>query len=178
MAARLIVLNGPPASGKSTLARRYADEHPLALRLDIDELRDWLSAWSTDLHAAGLRARDLAVAMAEDHLRSGHEVAVAQLFGRPDHLDRLVAAATGVGADVAEVVLVADRAGTRARFVERGGPRLAEVEAGPPGLDALDELHDRVERVAVSRPHVVRVEPVWGDVDATYARLLAAIGER
>jgi hypothetical protein len=30
---RLILFNGPPAAGKSTLARRYVDEHPLALNL-------------------------------------------------------------------------------------------------------------------------------------------------
>ncbi len=28
---RLIALNGPPACGKSTLARLYAEDHPLTL---------------------------------------------------------------------------------------------------------------------------------------------------
>ncbi|WP_410647284.1 hypothetical protein [Amycolatopsis sp. cmx-4-54] len=35
---RLSVLNGPPACGKSTLARRYAEEHPLTLNLDVDDV--------------------------------------------------------------------------------------------------------------------------------------------
>jgi 2-phosphoglycerate kinase len=37
--ARLILLNGPPGIGKSTLAQRYVDDHPLALNLDIDSVR-------------------------------------------------------------------------------------------------------------------------------------------
>ncbi|MGH3461807.1 MAG: AAA family ATPase [Kribbellaceae bacterium] len=36
---RLIVLNGPPGCGKSTIARRYAADHPLALALDVDTVR-------------------------------------------------------------------------------------------------------------------------------------------
>jgi len=39
---RLILLNGPPAAGKSTLAQMYADEHPLTLNLDIDKIRSLL----------------------------------------------------------------------------------------------------------------------------------------
>lgn len=60
----LIVLNGPPAAGKSTMARRYADDHHLALCIDVDELRDRLGAWRQAPATAGLRARALATAMA------------------------------------------------------------------------------------------------------------------
>ena len=42
---RLILLNGPPAVGKSTLAQRYADEHPPALNLDIGRIRSMLGRW-------------------------------------------------------------------------------------------------------------------------------------
>jgi predicted kinase len=42
----LILLNGPPSSGKSTLARRWVLGHPLALNLDIDVVRGLLGAWA------------------------------------------------------------------------------------------------------------------------------------
>jgi len=44
----MIVLNGPPGCGKSTLARMYAEDHPLALNLDIDRIRSLIGRWRDD----------------------------------------------------------------------------------------------------------------------------------
>ncbi|MBE7163226.1 MAG: hypothetical protein INR72_18465, partial [Williamsia herbipolensis] len=65
---RLIVLNGPPACGKSTIARRWVDEHPMSLNLEIDLLRRLLGGWKDDPAAAGVHARELALAAAGAHL--------------------------------------------------------------------------------------------------------------
>jgi predicted kinase len=40
--ARLLLLNGPPGIGKSTLARRWADDRPGTLCLDVDLLHRFL----------------------------------------------------------------------------------------------------------------------------------------
>jgi hypothetical protein len=72
----LILLNGPPASGKSTLARRYGVDHPLALALDIDVVRSLLGGWLEHPDAAGMAARAMALAMAREHLRAGRDVVV------------------------------------------------------------------------------------------------------
>ncbi|MGH3734721.1 MAG: AAA family ATPase [Micromonosporaceae bacterium] len=61
---RLIVLNGPPGCGKSTIAEMYAERHPFALNLDIDRLRAQLGRWRDDPGAAGLLARRIALAAA------------------------------------------------------------------------------------------------------------------
>jgi len=42
---RLVHLNGPPSIGKSTLAQRYVDDHPLAFCLDIDGFRRLIGRW-------------------------------------------------------------------------------------------------------------------------------------
>ena len=62
--SKLVLLNGPPAVGKSTLARRYADVHPLTLGLEIDTVRAlrgaWLEDWQRLVAARDAYARSLA----------------------------------------------------------------------------------------------------------------------
>lgn len=177
MVPALIVLNGPPAVGKSTVARRYADNHPFALRIDVDEVRDWLGAWRHDPRAAGLRARALATAMTRDHLEAGHDVVVAQLYGQPDHLDELQAATDALGAHYHEIVLMSDLASTLERFRQRGGPRLHEALEAPEGLDGIAQLHQRVEALARERPHATVVASIADDIDATYEAVLHALDQ-
>jgi chloramphenicol 3-O-phosphotransferase len=45
---RLILVNGAPASGKSTLARRYVDDHDQAVLVEVDTLRMTLPNWEQD----------------------------------------------------------------------------------------------------------------------------------
>ena len=80
--ARLILLNGPPGCGKSTLAQMFVHEHPLALNLDIDRLRGQIGQWRARSHESGLLARQLALAMAGIHLASGHDVVIPQYVAR------------------------------------------------------------------------------------------------
>ena len=171
----LLVLNGPPAAGKSTIARLYADRHPLALRLDVDEIRDGLGDWRHQPEAAGLRARALATAMARDHLRSGHDVVVAQTYGRPEHLDELRSVAREAGAAYNEIVLEVDLEATLTRFHERGGPRLAEALETPAGLSAIAELHRRVRYLQEARPWATGVESITGDPLATYDAIIRVL---
>jgi hypothetical protein len=58
--ARLVFINGAPASGKSTLAQMYINEHPLTLAIDIDVVRAMLRRWLDHPIEAGLTARCMA----------------------------------------------------------------------------------------------------------------------
>ena len=83
---KLILLNGPPGIGKSTLAIRFARDHPLTLVLDIDSIRTSMGAWETHDDSKRL-ARLAAVEMARAHLRSGHDVVVPQLLARLEFIE-------------------------------------------------------------------------------------------
>lgn len=182
MSARLILLNGPPAAGKSTLARRFVEDNPLALNLDIDVVRRLLGAWLDQPAEAGLAARKLALAMAKAHLDSGHAVIVPQFLARPQFIDQLGALAAGCGVAFVEVALTASRADAIAWFVERSqapeaaahddAQRLVELTGGTAQLEAMyDAFRELVGQRASTRLVPVR----RGDIDATYRGLLAAI---
>jgi predicted kinase len=177
---RLILLNGAPAVGKSTLARRYADDHPFALNLDIDQVRRMLGRWRDDASQAGLLARSVAVAAAGAHLASGHDVVVPQLVARVDFIERLEETATAAGARFCEVFLLDEGPNIVRRFAER--TRLA---ADPTHVDAGEMLEDgeaglirwvdRIEALMPLRPNAMTIVSTPGEVEETYRRLLDAL---
>ncbi|HEY0500622.1 MAG TPA: AAA family ATPase [Kutzneria sp.] len=163
----LLLLNGPPGVGKSTVAARYVDDHPLALNLDIDLLRAQLGRWPEDPGRAGLLARDLAVAAARTHLLAGHDVVVPQFLARPEFIDRLAALAASVDTAFVEVILLDSKENTLRRFQERDDTSKA--------VDPLElsTMYDRLLALAADRPWA-KVIPTT-DVTQTYARLLAVL---
>jgi len=106
--ARLIHLNGPSRVGKSTLAHRYAANHPGTLCLDVDVLVGQVDGWREDFRAAFLVATARGLALAKSHLRDGHDVVIPQLVTIFDQGNPFEAAATEVGARFVEVALVID----------------------------------------------------------------------
>jgi predicted kinase len=180
---RLILLNGPPAAGKSTLARLYADEHPLTLNLDIDRVRGLLGRWQHDLARAGLLARDIAIAAARVHLGGGRDVVVPQLVARVDFIERLETVAGESGARFCEVVLLDDRENLQARYRERGRTEGTAVRRDPAvstdRTDAeLSQAYDELLSVLAARPAAAVIRTRTGSVAQAYQDLLAALARQ
>ncbi len=178
----LILLNGPPAAGKSTLARRFAAEQPLSLCLDVDVVRSLLGGWLENPEASGAAARALALVMAREHLGAGHDVVVPQLLARPQLAEQLESLAGEVGADFVEVVLDLEPQAMLARFTARtrAGSRVEHRDAADllersGGLPALVPVRAQVLATLADRPRAQFLATREGDVDETYRDLLALI---
>jgi cytidylate kinase len=178
--ARLILLNGPPGIGKSTVAARYADEHPGTLNCDIDLLRTMIGGWEDDYAGAGALIRPVALAMITVYLRESGDVVLPQLLARESELERFVAAGTAASANVSEVLLMADPETCVVRFEARDATspqhraaRETVNRAG--GTETLRQYHAALTDLTARRPWTRVVEAGHGDVEGTYRAVLDAV---
>jgi hypothetical protein len=145
------------------MARRYVEDHPLVLCLEIDALRVTLGRWQ-DHDESKLLARGLALALAETHLRAGHDVIVPQYLGHTDFIDALDDLARTLSVRFVETLLMDTESAVNERFQVRRAELSAAGRAHPqadlaePAVGAvIAESFDRLQAVMAARPrtHVI-----------------------
>ncbi len=178
---RLIHLNGPSRVGKSTLARRYADEHPGTLALDLDVLAGLIGGWREDFSAALETARGHGRELAIRHLRSGRDVVLPQLVTVHDR-DPDPAFEQAAGTADATYVQVALMVDDHEHLHRLHGKRpTTEVERRVqtalerPGSDLVDRIRRHLDAYLLQRPDTIRLDTTGLGEDASYQRLLDAL---
>ena len=176
---RLIHLNGPSRVGKSILARRYVDEHPGTLLLDLDVLAGLVGGWREDFFSAWRMARSHGQSMATHHLREGCDVVIPQLVTSFDRGPGLEDAASEAAATYVEVALLVDDDEHLLRL--RSKQPTSEVEKHiqtrleDPDSDLVDRIRQHLAEYLAERPQTIRLDTTGLEEDASYARLLNAL---
>lgn len=177
----LIHLNGPSRVGKSTLARRYADDHPGTLALDLDVLAGLIGGWRDTFQSALEMTRDHGLAMATRHLRAGHDVVLPQLvtsFDRGPHVEE---SATTAGAAYVEVALLIEESEHPRRLNDKRPSNAVEAHIqsllDDPDCDLVVRVRRHLDAYLASRPSTVRLDTTGLDEDATYERLLNVLDQ-
>ncbi len=176
---RLIHLNGPSGIGKSTIAHAYAERHRGVLNLDTDRVVCLIGGWRETFFETFKAAQLLTLAMAETHLRTGHDVVMPQLATRLVDIEPFEAAAEKCGAEYREILLTAGKPVACRRFAERA----ANGDAATQGVDdvlrerggtaVVERIHDQLAAYLPQRPGCVVVPTDGCGADETYEAVLA-----
>lgn len=178
---RLILLNGLPGVGKSTIARRYATEHPGTLLCDVDVLRTFIGGWRDDFEKAGARIRPAALGMIAGYLRESGDVVLPQLLARVSELEKFERAALDAGAEFIEIMLEAETDDAVRRFHRRDDgtdpwhPIVRSLVAEAGGDDVLRDYAVRLRGLVARRPRTRTVMSVADATDAAYRDVLEAV---
>jgi predicted kinase len=171
---KLILLNGPVGIGKSTIAQRYVNDHPLSLALNGDDIIVMLGQWLTHEDLARERVFELTKSMMATHLEAGYSVIAPYLVTNPAHAAAFEQVAVKHKARFYEVVLMASskeeaiaRAFERGTWGEKGTDPLADADR-----HILDDIYNRMLAALAQRPHTVEIRVKKGDPDNTYTQLM------
>lgn len=176
----LILLNGAPASGKSTLARLLAEDRQFTLVVDIDTLRGVISGWERHPIEAGLMARRLAGQMCNTHLAEGNNVIVPQFLQRADYIEELSSIAGAAGARFLELCLVNSPEQAVSQFEQRGtsnepNHQAAKLLQSAASATPIAQLHQGLFDMVADRPQTLFVTSVPEDIDQTLAVLRTTV---
>lgn len=149
----------------------------MSLALDIDTVKHAIGAWERRKLEAGLAAREIALAMAAEHLAAGHDVIMGQYLAVDMFIVKVKAVAERVGAEWREIVLSIDaetlsqRLQGRHDFPDRAehaiNNNLASLEDVPRFIDSMEDLLRR-------RSTAVRVD-ASGDPHQTFHLVESAL---
>jgi 8-oxo-dGTP pyrophosphatase MutT (NUDIX family)/predicted kinase len=170
---RLVLLNGPPGVGKSTMAELYVDRHPYVLNLDIDRLRHLVGGWQARTAETSELVRSMALSMAVTHLGNGHDVLLPQYVGNLTQLERFAGAARDSGAAFVELFLMDTRERCLERFARRGGSGTRPWHEQP--ADVVTLMYDRLVELVASRPGSTVIPAVDGSPSDTYELVVSAL---
>lgn len=173
---KLIILNGFSAGGKSTIAQRFVDDHPLAINIEGDEIISMIGRWKDHYDEARKCVFPHTKAMIETHLGLGYDVVVPYLLVNPNQAEEFEKIARNGGARFFEMLLFTnkkkaiERLMKRGRWGEEGLPDITEKDR-----PEIEELYNKMEEATSKRKNTMVIKVKIDDIDHTYKKFLELI---
>ena len=171
--AKLILINGFNASGKTTIAKKYIADHSLAMIIEADALVDNIGDWTNHRDEIRQLAFELTKAMIRAYLPSGHDVVLPYIVTSSEEAEQFESIACDCGADYYEIVLYNERSDAIARLLERGkwggatSPLITDAD-----MPIIEEDFRKMEAVLEKRPQAKKLLLKGVGPDSTYRQLL------
>lgn len=174
--AKLILINGFNASGKTTIAKKYVANHSLAMVVEADSFVDNIGDWTNHREEVRRLAFELTKAVIRAYLPSGHDVVLPYIVTDIQEVEQFESIARDCGATYYEVVLYNERADAIAALHERGkwggasSPLITKKD-----LPVIEKDFANMQAVLEKRPNMVKIPLKRNNPDTTYRQLLRLV---
>jgi adenylate kinase family enzyme len=153
---KLIIINGSPAAGKTTVAQKLHDDLPFSLLADIDAWRRLVSSWQQHRAETLRLAYQFTIAAVEAHIKNQHSVIVDKaILSDNSVIDALVAVGKKHGAEIYEFILTADQSTTITRAEQR---RRAIPHRTWASNEKVLEFWHITQKLKDERPHAILID--------------------
>ncbi len=178
MKPKLIILNGPLGSGKTTLARKYIDSHAMTLNVEVDDIKRSMGDYRSNNKLAQQLAREVCFSMIQTHLKSGKDVIFPHGITNSELFERIDIIVDATGSRLIETLIDPSFEEVLKRYIERGqsqgfadgfDPQSNIAQSGRE--QKLRELYDRIMSIACARPKTLRIDTFGKSIDVSMAAL-------
>ena len=171
-----IILNGFAGAGKTTVAKRYLADHPLALVIEGDELIVNIGHWLENEPQARNMVYEMTKSLAAAHLAQGYDVVLPYLVADASHIAAFEQIAAEHQARFFNFMLFNEKETAIARLLKRG-------TWGEAGTDPLSEkdapeierLYTVMEAQLETQKNVIVIPQTGYSPEETYAVVLENI---
>ena len=178
--SKLIILYGFAASGKTTIAKKYIDDHPLSITIEGDLIIEMIGQWRKFEDSARELVYKHTCSIVRNHLQSGHTVILPYLLTNATHIESFKAIATEVGCSFYEIYLKEDKEAAISRLLKRGtwgevdSPLLTDTDTDRPEIKTL---FGTMKREMAKRNDVTSCKVTIGDINTTYQSFLELVSQ-